>query len=129
VRLILDSTVIIDALRGRPAVERLRSHHDVGDDLATTAINVDEVVRGLLDHERERAQRIFDGLLLVPLGRREGWQAGTWRRDFSSRGITLSQPDCLVAAAALTAEARLATGNPNDFPMTEIAVEFWPVGS
>ena len=71
---------------------------------------------------------LLNGLLIAPLGRTEGERAGTWRRSFAARGISLSQADCLVAAAALGMDARLATGNPKDFPMSEIVVEHWPVG-
>ena len=42
--------------------------------------------------------------------------------------MTLSQADCLIAAAARSAAAGLATGNPAHFPMTELTVEHWPVG-
>lgn len=65
---------------------------------------------------------------LATLEEREGWQAGEWRGEFARSGTTLSQADCLVAAAALTAGGRLATGNPKDFPMAELRVEHWPVG-
>lgn len=66
--------------------------------------------------------------MVVTLGGREAWQAGTWRREFAERGVTLSQPDSLTAAATFTADARLVTGNPRHFPMREIAVEHWPAG-
>ena len=39
---ILDSTVLIDFLRGRPAVRRVAALRDEGDVAATTAINVDQ---------------------------------------------------------------------------------------
>lgn len=55
-------------------------------------------------------------------------RAGQWRREFASEGITLHQADCLIAAAADSLGARLATGNPADFPMEDIPVEHWPVG-
>ena len=48
---------------------------------------------------------------------------------YSSRGRTLAQADCPVASAAVTIGGRLATGNPRDFPMSEVAVEHWPVGA
>jgi len=54
--------------------------------------------------------------------------AGRWRRDYANRGRTLWQADCLIAAACVRAGAPLATGNPKDFPMTEIEVTHWPVG-
>jgi predicted nucleic acid-binding protein len=65
----------------------------------------------------------------VPLGADEGWRAGAWRRSFAARGQTLAQADCLVAAAALSIGGRLATGNPKDFPMPDLVIEHWPVGS
>jgi predicted nucleic acid-binding protein len=42
--------------------------------------------------------------------------------------VTLAQADCLVAAAAAAVGARVATGNPKDFPMPDVEVEHWPVG-
>lgn len=128
--LLLDTTVLIDILRGRPVTaERLREHRDAGDTLCTTAINAEEIARGLRSSEREAAMSLFEGLVTIPLGRREGWQAGAWRREHAQRGLTLTQADCLIAAAALSAEARLVTGNPRHFPMREIALEHWPAGA
>ncbi len=126
--LVLDSTVLIDYLRGRSAADRVDAHLDDGDTVATTGINVEEVVRGLRVREQAAAESLFGGLVVLPIGGAEGWRAGTWRRDFAVRGITLSQPDCLVAAATHSAGGRLATGNPRDFPMPGLAVEHWPVG-
>lgn len=71
---------------------------------------------------------LFAGLRIAPLARAEGELAGGWRRRFAGEGITLSQADCLIAAAAAGVGARLATGNPGDFPMPEVTVEHWPVG-
>lgn len=125
---VLDSTVLIDYLRGRPAVARVAALREAGDVAATTAVNVDEVVRGLRPAEEHAARSLFDGLIVLPTGRRAGWQAGEWRRLFAARGITLYQTDCLVAATALVHKASLVTGNPRDFPMDGLAVEHWPVG-
>ncbi len=125
---VLDSTVLIDFLRGRPAVERVAAVRRSGDVAATTAINVEEIVRGLRAAETDAARRLFTGLVVLPVGSRAGWQAGTWRRDFAARGVTLWQADCLVAATAMMHDATLATGNPKDFPMGQLEVEHWPVG-
>lgn len=126
--MLLDTTVLIDYLRGRPVVERVGTLVERGDQLCTSPINVEEIVRGLRPGEMSAADDLFDGLRVVPIGRPEGRQAGEWRRRFAARGATLSQADCLVAAAAHAATAVLATGNPRHFPMTEIEVEHWPVG-
>jgi predicted nucleic acid-binding protein len=126
---LLDSTVLIDYLRGRPAVERVSALREAGDVPATTAVNVDEIVRGLRAGEDASARSLFTGLAVLPLGRRVGWQAGEWRRQFAALGITLYQADCLIAGAASVHKAVLVTGNPKDFPMSGVTVEHWPVGS
>ena len=127
---LLDTTVLIDILRGRKgAVERLRALREAGDRPFACAVNVEEVERGLKgDAESEAAATLFDGLEVALLGRAEGRQAGSWRRELARKGVTLSQADCLVAAATFAIGGRLATGNPSDFPMAEVSVEHWPVG-
>jgi len=129
VALLLDTTVLIDALRGRPARERLLALRASASIPWVCAVNIEEVTRGLRESEQGVAERLFDGLRIAALSRREGERAGSWRRQFAARGVTLSQSDCLIAAAALTVDARLATGNPEHFPMTELEVEHWPVGA
>ena len=125
---LLDTTVLIDYLRGKPAVERVNALLARGDTPCTSPVNVEEIVRGLRTSEAAAAERLFDGLHMVPIGRAEGWRAGEWRRQFAARGATLSQGDCLIAAAAHAAAAVLATGNPRHFPMSEVEVRHWPVG-
>lgn len=126
--LLLDSTILIDYLRGRPVADRVDALEDTGDVPCTTGINVEELARGLKPSEIGAAEALFTGLDVLVIGRVEGWQAGAWRRDHAARGVTLSQADCLVAAAALAHGATLATGNPRHFPMNEVRVEHWPVG-
>ena len=127
---LLDTTVLIDLLRGRPdARSRLLALRDAGDVPWTCAVAVEEIVRGLRPREQAPARALFAGLRPVLLGAAEGWQAGEWRRDYARRGRTLTQADCLFAAAALSLGGRLATGNPRDFPMRELTVEHWPVGA
>lgn len=126
---LLDTTVLIDLLRGRGgAVDRLRSLRSTGDRPFVCAINVEELERGVRGTETAALARLLDGLNLAPLGRDEGERAGRWRREHAARGVTLSQGDCLIASAAASIGARLATGNPRDFPMPDLVVEHWPVG-
>ena len=86
-------------------------------------------MRGLTLSEQKAAKTLFDGLRVIALTEVEGRRAGEWRRAFASRGRTLAQADCLLAAAAVTIGARLATGNPRDFPMTGLVVEHWPASA
>lgn len=126
---LLDTTVVVDVLRGRSgALGRVQRVRTVGDQPYVCAITVEEAVRGLRPEEREEAEQLFSGLRTARLGQREGWIAGSWRREFARRGQTLAQADCLIGAAALSLGGRLATGNPRHFPMAELDVQEWPVG-
>lgn len=125
-RLLLDSTVLIDALRGRLAGPRLMSLRRVGVEPWICTVSVEEIWRGLRPGEEPVARRLCAALRLAPLGMAEGVRAGGWRRDFAGRGITLHQADCLIAAAAVGIGAGLATANVDDFPMSELSVERWP---
>ena len=128
-RLLLDSTVLIDALRGLPAAQRLRSLRRTGVQPWACVISVEEIWRGLLPDEERAARRLFNGLRISPLGVAEGIRAGSWHREFSLQGVTLHQADCLIAAAAVGIGATLATANVDDFPMAELDLMPWPVGS
>lgn len=128
-RVVIDTTVLIDVLKGRPGtLARYEGLHPAGDDPYVCAITVEEVSAGLRPSERERAGLLLEGLGEAPLGIGEGRLAGWWRRSHRRRGRTLSQADSLIAASAVGIGARLATGNPKDFPMKDLVVEHWPVG-
>jgi predicted nucleic acid-binding protein len=128
-QLLLDTTVLIDALRGRPAAERVRALRDAARPPWICAVNIEEILRGAAREEEPVVLQFLKGLRLAPLGRAEGELAGRWRRDHARRGVTLSQADCLIAAAAVGVGSRLATGNPKHFPMSELDVDHWPVGT
>lgn len=127
-RVLLDSTVLIDALRGRDAADRVRRMRRVGDEPWVCAISVEEIWRGARAEEQSTIRRLFRGVRCAPLGVAEGERAGRWRRDLAAAGVTVRQADCLIAAAAVGIGGRLATGNPDDFPMSDVTVEHWPVG-
>jgi predicted nucleic acid-binding protein len=127
-RLLLDSTVLIDALRGHAAAGKVAALRRRGTVPWVCAISVEEIWRGVRPSEEHIVRRLFKGLRIAPLGVAEGSRAGQWRREFADQGVTLHQADCLIAAAAVGIGAPLATANVDDFPMPEITVEHWPSG-
>lgn len=127
-RILLDSTVLIDALRGRPAAQRVAALRRRGVEPWTCAISVEEIWRGLRPDEESIARRLFTGLRMAPLDLTEGARAGAWRRAFATEGVTLHQADCLIASAAVSLDANLATANVGDFPMSGVVLENWPIG-
>ena len=127
--LLLDTTVLIDSLRGLSSAQRVRGLREREQVPYICAVNVEEVLRGVRGAEETAVARFLGAMRIAPLGRAEGELAGRWRRDFARDGLTLSQADCLIAAAAVGVGARLATGNPRHFPMDELELEHWPAGA
>ena len=126
---LLDTTVVVDVLRGRPGtIERLEALEPRGDVAYVCAVTVEEISRGIQPTEDEAFVTLLKGMRVAPLGISEGRLAGYWKRTLARRGRTIHQADALVAAAAVGVNARLATGNPKDFPMKGLEVEHWPVG-
>jgi predicted nucleic acid-binding protein len=129
-RVLLDTTVVVDCLRGRPrAMARVRDLKQQADDPFICAVTVEEVTRGIRPNEDDAFVAFLDGLLVAPLDIPEGRLAGYWKRSLVKRGRTIGQSDALIAAAAIGVGARLATGNPKDFARIKgLTVEHWPVG-
>jgi predicted nucleic acid-binding protein len=126
---LLDTTVLIDYLRGRPGtIRRVNDLEPLGDQPYVCAISVEEVTRGLRPIEDDAFVELLEGAEVAPLGVPEGRLAGYWRRTLGRRGRTVAQSDALIAAAAAGIGARVATGNPRDFAFPGVVVEHWPVG-
>jgi predicted nucleic acid-binding protein len=114
---VLDSTILIDHLRG----SRTATDFIAGLDASPTCSEVTriEVVQGLRAAEKQAAAQVFDLLEWVPLddmiARRAGELGRRWRR--SHPGIDIA--DLAIAATAEVLEAQLATLNLKHFPMFE----------
>jgi predicted nucleic acid-binding protein len=124
VRLLLDSTFVIDHLRGEPhAVDRFRRIFEEGDDPIVTEIVVCEVRAGLLAEAERYLDALLEPIEYVQPGIETAMTAGRWRADLRGRGWTLSLADSLIAAAAHTVGAAVLTRNVRDFALTPVTVE------
>jgi len=118
---LLDTTVLIDHLRGRQkVVETITRLARQGHDLGVCCINIAELYSGLNDKERTGAEKLVDCLGYYDITRDIAKMAGNYRFEFARNGITLTVSDTLVAAAAINYGATLITANVKDYPMKEI---------
>jgi len=119
--LLLDTSLLIDVLRGRNSRgELLREWAQVGHTLATTAVNVAELYAGMRTHEEVATEAFLSGLECYELTPRAGRLAGRFVNDWRRKGRTLQLPDAIVAAVAIERNCLLATDNRKDFPMPEL---------
>lgn len=120
---LLDSTVVIDRLRDAGAIrDHLRRAVHAGHHLATSAVTVAEITRGLRPGERRATDHVMRRLRFLPTTREAAWRAGTYQRQLGARGFTLRTPDALIAGTAQAHGAVLVTDNVRDFPMTDVKV-------
>ena len=124
VRLILDSTFLIDHLRGDPAaLRRLRDVFEDGDDPIVTEIVVCEVRTGVRPQEEAHFAALLEPMEFVQPGFEIALTAGRWRAEAHARGRTLSIGDALIGAVADALGARVLTRNRKDFELMPVGVE------
>ena len=122
-RLLLDTSVLIDALRLRHGRRELLAELvQAGHTLATTALNVAEVYAGMQPNEAQRTEALLGVLDCYDLTGSSGRRAGALKQQWSRKGRTLALADMIVAAIALERSCSLMTDNFKDFPMEELDI-------
>jgi predicted nucleic acid-binding protein len=123
-RLMLDTTFVIDQLRGDPAAtllfERLA---EAGDPLYVCDVVVCETYAGVHPGDEARVDRLLRYIEFVQPGPVAAREAGRWRAEALRQGRSLSAPDSLVAAAADAIDAAVLTRNVRHFALTPVRVE------
>ena len=123
-RLVLDSTFLIDHLRGqREAADALARIFEQGDDPVVTEVVVCEVRAGLRPDDERHLAALLEPMEFVQPDPGTAMRAGRWRAELRADGRTLSLADALIAAAADSMGATVVTRNVRDFALTPVPVE------
>lgn len=114
--IILDTTVLIDVLRGHtPAGDWLGTLDEVP---ACSELTRVEVLRGLRHPEIDAAESLMRAVRWIPvdedIARRAGALGRRWRRSHG-----LGTVDLVIAATAQALATTVATSNARHFPMFE----------
>jgi predicted nucleic acid-binding protein len=122
--LILDSTFVIDHLRGdQGARDRWHRMFEAGDQPVLTEVVVCEVRTGLRESDEDILERFLLPTEFVQPDRETAMLAGRWRAEIKETGRTLGLPDALIAAAAFHLGGIVVTRNGRDFALTPVRVE------
>jgi predicted nucleic acid-binding protein len=127
-RILLDTSVLIDALRLRRGRRKwLAELVEAGHTLQTSALNVAEVFAGMRSVEEGRTKDLLNAIDCHEISGVVAEVAGKLQNEWARKGRTLTLGDMMVAAVALEQGCPLATDNGKDFPMREL--ELYPLPS
>ena len=120
---ILDSTIIIDLLRGeKKAVTKIRELEAGRTQLFTTQVNVFEIVQGIyangrhVDEELIAFETLLNKIKMLDLNYFAAHQAGKLAGELRRKGTTVATGDLLIAGIALANKfSTIVTHNEKDF--------------
>jgi predicted nucleic acid-binding protein len=115
-RVLVDTSVLIDGTRGRPAaLAYLRDSVEVGELWSVTPVRT-EVLWSVRSDELAEMRRLFASIYWLEVSESIADRAGHFGQRYG-RSHGLDVVDAIVAAAAEFLSADLATVNVRDFPM------------
>ena len=119
-RLLLDTDILIDYLRGYP--DAVSCIEGATEPLLISAVTVAELYAGVRDGaEREALDTFIQAFEIVAVDREIAVKGGIYRRDYRGSHNT-GLADALIAATAESRQAALVTLNKRHFPMIDEAV-------
>jgi len=113
--MVLDTTVMIDVLRGDDAA--INFMREIDQPLWASEISRLEVIYGLRSSERKFAERLFSVIGWIPVDESIARQAGALGRKWRKSHTGIDPADLAIAATAEQLELPLATTNVKHFPM------------
>ena len=119
-RILLDSDIIIDHLRGFKYLEDLTSN-SFGNTSLISAVSIAEIYSILYFNEIERIEKLISTFKVVDIDSVIAKLAGKYRMIFY-KSHNLLIPDALIAASAKISNAILVTKNIKHFPMADIDI-------
>jgi predicted nucleic acid-binding protein len=118
VRVVIDSSVLIDHLRGdERARDVLRRRVNAGEELWGVVIARAEVLAGMRAPERRQTELLLDQLRWLDIDVELADAAGATARRLRRSHPGLQLADCLIAAGTAQLGASLLTQNVRHFPM------------
>jgi predicted nucleic acid-binding protein len=123
-RYILDTTFIIDHLRGdAAAAERFARLFADGDEVYVNEIAACEAWTGAPSDDDPDLTALLQAVEFIQPAAESARRAGRWRDGARHSGQVLSLADALIAAAADSLGAAVLTRNVRDFSLTPVRVE------
>ncbi len=120
---LIDTDVMIDFFKhkdpAKPDIVNLSKQST----LALCALTITELRSGWTGKEADFFMpRLYALCAVVPVSREIAEQAGVWRQEYKSKGLSLGTVDTVIAATAYLNDYPLWTNNVKDYPMPELTL-------
>lgn len=126
-KVLLDTTVIIDALKERRnRLIYLDELAAVGTGFFVSAMSVGEVYGGMRPGEEARTAALLATFEILPVDEQIARRAGLLKSTYARKGLTFGLADMIIAATAIAFEIPLFTDNHRHFPMPELTLHPLP---
>lgn len=119
---LLDSDIVIWALRGKPDVVEIVSKIKDKSKTYISTMTVAEVYMGMRPSETITTEDFLHQNPIIPISEDVAKAGGLYFNQFSKMRLKMSISDCLIAATAKINELTLVTLNTRHFPMGDITV-------
>ncbi|MBX3071716.1 MAG: type II toxin-antitoxin system VapC family toxin [Thermomicrobiales bacterium] len=118
--IVLDTTIVIDHLRGHPAAQQAVSNASARDvRLACSVVTKVEILSGMRAYEEPQIRGLFAGIEWVDVSDEIAELAGLTANQFMRSYPGIDTADYIIAATAARLTAVLWTTNLKHFPMFE----------
>jgi len=114
---LVDTSVLIDYLRGHEGAVDLLEAERAADVLQASEITRVEVLAGMRPAEEDQTRALLSTLLWHPVDARVAEEAGTLGRRWLPSHDAIDTADLAIAATAILIGGRLLTLNVRHFPM------------
>jgi predicted nucleic acid-binding protein len=125
---LLDSSILILALRSQPAALDLLDRFRSREEASISVVSRTEVLAGMRPHEERATAELLLALLSLPVNAAIADRAARLICSLARSGQQLSFPDALIAATALEHDLTLVTTNARHFPVGGLEVREFPAG-
>lgn len=118
--MILDTSFLIDVLRGSLDVKQLVDDLESRGALGVSSVTVMELWEGIHQsdssaHERQAVEQLLTGLVEVPFDRECAMKAGELHAQLADEGNSIETADVMIAATGLVRDEAVVTRNVEHF--------------
>jgi predicted nucleic acid-binding protein len=114
---VVDTSILVDVLRGEPAAAAVLREARASGPLHASEVTRLEVLAGMRAPEERSTRTLFGAFSWHPLDEGVAEIAGELGRQWLPGNRGIDSADLAIAATAIMLDARLVTRNVNHFPM------------